>query len=425
MGGVVSGRNPRWWGWRRADTDAFEVWKRPTHSLPSNRNFRTHASGKQTTGPRRQHALRLWPEAAFNPGHTHAPIRTPVTDPLPEKPPRRPRYAGKNPRQFSEKYKEHAPERYAADVAKVLAGGKTPAGTHRPIMVREIMAVLAPRPGQTAVDGTLGYGGHAREILAAVQPGGRLIGLDADPLELPRTEARLRAAGFPAESLLVRRMNFAGLAQLLAAEAPGGADVILADLGVSSMQIDNPARGFTFKADGPLDLRMNPERGQSAAALLAGISAAKLEKLLIENADEPHAAPLARALVGSAPRTTTALATLIRRTLAALPHPAASADAELSVRRVFQAFRIAVNDEFGALDTFLRHLPQCLKPGGRVAILTFHSGEDRRVKHAFKAGERDGTYAEIADEVLRPGAEEQRANPRSSSAKLRWARRAV
>ena len=170
---------------------------------------------------------------------------------------------------------------------------------------------------------------------------------------------------------------------------------------------------------------MKPERGQSAAALLAGISAAKLEKLLIENADEPHAAPLARALVGSAPRTTTTLATLIRRTLAALPHPAASADAELSVRRVFQALRIAVNDEFGALDTFLRHLPQCLKSGGRVAILTFHSGEDRRVKHAFKAGERDGTYAEIADEVLRPGAEEQRANPRSSSAKLRWARRAV
>ena len=191
------------------------------------------------------------------------------------------------------------------------------------------------------------------------------------------------------------------------------------------MQIDNPARGFTFKADGPLDLRMNPERGQSAAALLAGISAATLERLLIENADEPHAAPLARALAGTSPLTTTTLAALIRRTLAALPRPAASADAELSVRRVFQALRIAVNDEFGALDTFLRLLPQCLKPGGRVGILTFHSGEDRRVKHALKAGERDGTYAEIAGEVLRPGAEEQRANPRSSSAKLRWARRAA
>jgi 16S rRNA (cytosine1402-N4)-methyltransferase len=349
----------------------------------------------------------------------------PVNDPLPEKPKRRPRYPGKNPRKFADKYKEHAPERYAADVGRVLASGKTPAGTHRPIMLREILTLLAPQPGETAVDCTLGYGGHARQILATVQPGGRLIGVDADPIELPRTEARLRALGFSPESLLVRRMNFAGLAQLLATEAPGGADVILADLGVSSMQIDNPARGFTFKADGPLDLRMNPERGQSAAALLARLSAAKLESLLRENADEPHAAQLALALAGSAPQTTTALAALIRRTLAAVPRPATGADAELSVRRVFQALRIAVNDEFGALDTFLRLLPQCLKPGGRVAILTFHSGEDRRVKHAFKVGERDGTYAEIAREVLRPGAEEQRANPRSASAKLRWARRSV
>ena len=339
---------------------------------------------------------------------------------LPEKPKRRVRYAGKNPRKFAEKYKEHAPERYAVDVEKVLASGKTPAGTHRPIMVREIMEVLAPQPGETAVDGTLGYGGHAREILVAIQPGGRLFGLDADPIELPKTEARLRALGFPAESLLVRRMNFAGLAQLLAAEAPGGADAILADLGVSSMQIDNPARGFTFKTDGPLDLRMNPQRGQSAAALLASLTAPKLEKLLLENADEPHAAPLAHALAQTRGiTTTTALATLIRTTLA----PRKNDDPELSVRRVFQALRIAVNDEFAALDTFLRNLPQCLKPGGRVAILTFHSGEDRRVKHAFKAGERDGIYAEIAHDILRPTDDEQRANPRSASAKLRWARR--
>ncbi|MCE9610514.1 MAG: 16S rRNA (cytosine(1402)-N(4))-methyltransferase RsmH [Chthoniobacter sp.] len=343
-----------------------------------------------------------------------------MSDPSPERPKRRPRYAGKNPRKFSEKYKEHAPERYAADVEKVLARGKTPAGTHRPIMLREIMELLAPPPGATAVDATLGYGGHARELLAAIQPGGQLIAMDADPIELPKTEARLRALGFPAESLLVRRMNFAGLAQLLATAAPDGADVILADLGVSSMQIDNPARGFTFKADGPLDLRMNPARGQSAAALLAGLSAAKLEKLLIESADEPHAALLARTLTGApAPGTTTALAAIIR---AAVPR---EDDAELSVRRVFQALRIAVNDEFAALDTFLRHLPQCLKPGGRVAILTFHSGEDRRVKHAFKTGERNGLYAAVARDVIRPSADELHANPRSSSAKLRWARRAA
>ncbi len=348
-----------------------------------------------------------------------------MSEPLPEKPKRRPRYAGKNPRKFAEKYKEHAPERHVEDVEKVLASGKTPAGTHRPIMVREIMSVLAPQPGETAVDCTLGYGGHAREILAALQPGGRLIALDADPIELPKTDVRLRALGFPAETLLVRRINFAGLAQLLAGEAPGGADAILADLGVSSMQLDNPARGFTFKTDGPLDLRMNPERGQPAAVLLASLAAPKLEQLLRENADEPHAAPLARALAHAPPATTTALAALIRSTLAALPRPPRGEDAELSVRRVFQALRIAVNDEFAALDTFLRHLPQCLKPGGRAAILTFHSGEDRRVKHAFKAGERDGLYAAISAEVLRPPAEEQRANPRSACAKLRWAVRAA
>lgn len=347
-----------------------------------------------------------------------------MSDPLPEKPRRRPRYSGKNPRHFHEKYKEHQPERYAADVAKVLAGGKTPASTHRPIMVREILEILAPQPGEIAVDATLGFGGHAREILPVIIPGGRLIGLDVDPIELPKTEARLRALGFGADVLQVHGTNYAGLATLLAREAPGGADVILADLGLSSMQIDNPARGFTFKAEGPLDLRMNPERGQPAAAWLASISAAQLEQLLVENADEPHAPLLTRTILDQQTRapitTTTALAKTIRDALAPLPRT----EPNDSIRRVFQALRIAVNDEFSTLDTFLRHLPQCLRPGGRAAILTFHSGEDRRVKQAFKAGLHDGSYAEIARDVLRPAAEELRANPRSASAKLRWARRA-
>ncbi len=347
-----------------------------------------------------------------------------MSDPLPEKPRRRPRYSGKNPRHFHEKYKELQPGRYAADVEKVLAGGKTPAGMHRPIMVPEILEVLAPKPGEIAVDATVGYGGHARELLHAIAPGGRLIGLDVDPLELPKTEARLRALGFDAAALQVHRTNYAGLAALLAREAPEGADVILADLGLSSMQIDNPARGFTFKAEGPLDLRMNPERGQPASALLASLSVAKLEELLIENADEPQAALLAHAILDAQKRapisTTTALAATVRSALAPLPR----IEPNDHVRRVFQALRIAVNDEFGALDTFLRHLPQCLRLGGRVAILTFHSGEDRRVKQAFKAGFHEGLYAEIARDVIRPSAEEMRANPRSASAKLRWARRA-
>lgn len=348
-----------------------------------------------------------------------------MSDPQPEKPRRRPRYSGKNPRHFHEKYKEHQPERYATDVEKVLASGKTPAGTHRPIMVREILEVLAPQPGEIAVDATLGYGGHARELLRAITPGGRLIGLDVDPIELPKTESRLRALGFATAALQVHRTNYAGLAALLAREALGGANLILADLGLSSMQIDNPARGFTFKAEGPLDLRMNPERGQPASALLASLSVAKLEQLLTENADEPHASLLAHAILDAQSRapitTTTALAATIRSALAPLPR----IEPNDTIRRVFQALRIAVNDEFSALDTFLRLLPQCLRPGGRVAILTFHSGEDRRVKQAFKAGLHEGIYAEIARDVLRPSAEELRANPRSASAKLRWARRAA
>jgi hypothetical protein len=217
-------------------------------------------------------------------------------DPSSDRPPRRPRYRGRNPRLFHEKYKEHDPERYADDVAKVLDSGKTPAGMHRPIMVREILEILAPQPGETAVDCTLGYGGHARELLAAVQPGGRLLGVDADPIELPKAEARLRCLGYPDESLIVRRMNYAGVAQFLATEAPDGADVLLADLGLSSMQLDDPARGFTYKADGPLDMRMNPGRGLSAADLLSRYDVGALAALLRENADEPLADELAAAI---------------------------------------------------------------------------------------------------------------------------------
>ena len=350
-----------------------------------------------------------------------------MTDPA-EKPKRRVRYRGTHPRQFSEKYKEHDPARFADDVDKVTASGKTPAGTHRPILVREIMQVLAPQPSEIAVDCTLGYGGHARELLAAVQPGGRLLAVDADPIELPKTEARLRSLGFPSESLLVRRSNFAGIAVLIAAESPDGADVLLADLGLSSMQIDDPSRGFTFKADGPLDMRMNPSRGESAAALLTRIDRVKLATLLEQNADEPRAAQIAAAIVFAQSRkpltTTQALAEIVRDIVSRLPQRSEER-ADDSVRRVFQALRIAVNDEFGVLDMLLRNLPFCLKPGGRAAILTFHSGEDRRVKLAFKQGLRDGLYSSIADDVVRASPAEQRANPRSSSAKLRYAVRAT
>jgi 16S rRNA (cytosine1402-N4)-methyltransferase len=350
-----------------------------------------------------------------------------MTEPTPEKPTRRPRYRGKNPRNFDEKYKEHQPERYPEDVAKVIAAGKTPAGSHRPIMVGEILGVLRPAPGEVAVDCTLGYGGHARELLAAVQPGGRLLGMDADPIELPKTEARLRGLGFPEEAIVVRRENFAALPRFLAEEAPAGADLILADLGLSSMQIDDPARGFSFKAAGPLDMRMNPARGRSASALLGEVGEAGLEAILAENADVPHARSLAGEILRAQARgrlaTTEGLAEVVRDFCARRTRLVGEA-AEDVVRLVFQAIRIAVNDEFGALSAFLRALPDCLRPGGRVAILSFHSGEDRRVKAAFKEGLRGGSYASISEEVIRPSAEEKRENPRSTSAKLRYAVRA-
>ena len=336
---------------------------------------------------------------------------------------RRPRYPGKNPRRFHEKYKELNPERYGDDVRKVLESGKTPAGMHRPIMVDEVLEALAPKAGELAVDCTLGFGGHARAILDRLQPGGRLIGLDVDPIELPRTEARLRAAGYAADAFSARRRNFAGLAQLLAAEQSGGADVVLADLGVSSMQLDNPERGFTYKESGPLDMRMNPARGEPASQLLARLSEDKLVRLLEDNADEPDARPIVRALKTEPLRTTGDLCRRVRAAVSAERPKAADADIERAIRRTFQALRIAVNDEFSALETWLRHLPLCLAPGGRVAVLTFHSGEDRRVKQAFEAGLRDGLYAAIADEVVRPSPGEVRANPRAGSAKLRWARR--
>lgn len=334
---------------------------------------------------------------------------------------RRRRYAGKHPRKFEDKYKELDPARNAETIEKVLASGKTPAGTHRPIMVAEILEILAPKPGDVAIDCTLGYGGHTREILRRIQPGGRLLGLDADPIELPKTEARLRADGFGPDLFLAIRSNYAGLPQAMAKAGFPPADCILADLGVSSMQLDNPARGFSTKYEGPLDLRMNPERGQSAAQLLAKLGPDALAALLAENADEPQAELLAGSLAGRTFETTTALAEAVRKKLPAKLDPE---ERELSVRRVFQALRIAVNEEFTALDTLLRHLPNCLAPEGRVVILTFHSGEDRRVKKAFAAAVNEGLYSEAAREVLRPSPEERHANPRSTSAKLRWARKA-
>jgi 16S rRNA (cytosine1402-N4)-methyltransferase len=291
-------------------------------------------------------------------------------------------------------------------------------------MLEEVLRCLQPAPGDVAVDCTLGGGGHAQAILACVQPGGRLIGVDVDAIELPRTEARLRAAGFGPESFVARAANFTSLPQVLAAEQTSRADLILVDLGVSSMQMDNPARGFNYKQPGPLDMRMDTSRGEPASDLVARLGESELAALLVAFADEPHAALIAHLLRRQPVKTTHGLERFVRMGLSAAHPPLTKSEVKMSVRRTFQALRIAVNRELSALDALLHALPECLAPGGRVAVLTFHSGEDRRVKQAFRAGRRAGVYADVADPVIRSGHAETFADRRAAAAKLRWAIRA-
>ncbi len=328
---------------------------------------------------------------------------------------RRPRYPGKYPRRFEQRYKELQGD--PETLGKVLSAGKTPAGSHVPVLLRETLDVLRPKPGDVVVDCTLGRGGHTRALLKAIQPGGRLLALDADPLELPRTEASLRAEGWSPGCFQATRSNFAGLTAALVDWGCPHVDVLLADLGVSSMQLDDPVRGFTSKFEGPLDMRLNPLRGITAAEWIARTPAHRMALCFQENADEPRASELAFALAGKMFSTTSELSRSIR---AALPNRPAE-EVEKSIRRVFQSVRIAVNEEFSALDALLRQIPGCLKPGGRAALISFHSGEDRRVKVAFQSGLREGHYAEVARDVVRASPSERRSNPRSTPAKLRWA----
>jgi 16S rRNA (cytosine1402-N4)-methyltransferase len=337
------------------------------------------------------------------------------------KPKRRVRYSGKNPRKFHEKYKELNPELYSDEIEKVKSRGSTAVGTHRPICVDEILQVFNPKAGETVLDVTLGYGGHASILLPKLLPGGRLVGLDQDPIELPRTEERLRRQGFQESSLTIGARNFSQAREFLNQTGIRKVDMILADLGVSSMQIDNPSRGFSFKNEGPLDLRMDPKKGLSAAELLASLSEAHLTKLLVENSDELRAHIYAKALLKEKPKTTTQMANVIRKAMLGLSKRVQEEEGDKPIRRAFQALRIAVNDEFGALEQFLKDIPSMINKGGRVCILSFHSGEDRRVKKSFQSFEREKIYSQVAPEFIRPSAEEQRNNSRSKSAKLRWA----
>ena len=337
---------------------------------------------------------------------------------------RRVRYRGTHPKTFGEKYKELAPEKYADTVAKILQKGNTPAGMHIPICVNEILEFLRIEPGQIGLDATLGYGGHTSELLKCLDGKGHLYALDIDPIEIVKTRERLERMGYGPEILTIRQMNFADIDQLAAETGP--LDFVLADLGVSSMQIDNPDRGFSFKKDGPLDLRLNPTTGVSAAQRLRDITREELEGMLVENADEPYAAEISKAIVSHIKRggevsTTIQLRTLIEEALAFLPAGERKEAAKKSCQRTFQALRIDVNSEFEVLGTFLEKLPHVLAGGARVAILTFHSGEDRLVKQSFKQLLHDGVYSEIATDVIRPTAEECSRNSRARSTKMRWA----
>lgn len=338
---------------------------------------------------------------------------------------RRVRYSGTHPKSYQEKYKEHNPEKHADVVEKVIQKGSTPAGMHISIMVQEILDFLQIRPGQTGLDATLGYGGHTKAMLQKLEGQGHIYALDVDPIESAKTKERLEKQGFGEEILTVRLQNFADI-DLVTKDTGKKFDFILADLGVSSMQIDNPERGFSYKVDGPLDLRMNPQKGESAADRLKEVSYEELVGMLVENADEPYAVEIADAVFkrkkhGKPIETTTDFRAAIEEALVRVPEKERAEAVKKSCQRSFQALRIDVNSEFEVLYAFLEKLPEVLAPNGRVAILTFHSGEDRLVKRSFKELKKAGIYSDISKDVIRPSAKECAKNGRARSTKMRWA----
>ena len=337
---------------------------------------------------------------------------------------RRVHYKGKYPKKFEEKYKDLQPEKYGDTIAHVIEKGNTPAGMHISIMVKEILDFLQIKPGEIGFDATLGYGGHTKAMLERLEGQGHIYATDVDPEESAKTKKRLEDLGFSEEILTVRLQNFCTIDEI--AKEVGGFDFILADLGVSSMQIDNPKRGFSFKVDGPLDLRLNQEAGISAAERLDTITREELAGMLYENSDEPYCEELAKAITdeirkGNRIDTTTKLRAVIEKTLDFLPEKEKKDTIKKTCQRTFQALRIDVNREFEVLYEFMEKLPGALRPGGRVAILTFHSGEDKLVKRALKEGYKAGIYADYAKDVVRPSAQECVKNGRARSTKMRWA----
>lgn len=337
---------------------------------------------------------------------------------------RRVRYKGTHPKKYNEKYKELNPELYPETIEKVIKKGSTPVGMHLSIMVKEILEFLDIQEGQIGLDCTLGYGGHTLKMLERLNHTGHIYALDIDPIESVKTKKRLMNKGYGEDVLTIKQCNFKDID--LVSKEVGLFDFVLADLGVSSMQIDNPKRGFSYKKEGPLDLRLNPQKGISAAVRLQQLSREQLEILFVENADEPYAKEIAKNIdsflkSGQLIETTTQLYKVIERSLSFIPEKERKETVKKSAARVFQALRIEVNSEFEVLIEFMDKLPTILRPGGRVAILTFHSGEDRIVKKAFKEMRNLGIYSEVARNVVRPTKEECHINSRARSTKMRWA----
>lgn len=345
---------------------------------------------------------------------------------------RRQRYSGTHPKTYQQKYKEHNLSAHPELRDKLRAKGKTPAGSHIPVLLEEILECLDPKPGKIVADCTLGFGGHTSEFAKRLGPTGKIIAFDFDGSELERTKKRLANVQTP---ISFYHSNFAGIANALNKEKIEGYDIIFADLGVSSMQIDNPERGISYKNEGPLDMRMDSRLKQTGADLLNTLSEEEICKALWEYSDEPDYQQIAKMIVAQRNvQPITTVSQLLRLVFAVKGltinsfkkqqrhskfgslHPAA---------RTFQALRILVNDELGSLKELLRTAPYCLKPGGRIGIISFHSGEDRMVKQSFKDGLENGIYSEISKKAVVPRIKEIVANPRCSSAKFRWAIRAV
>ncbi len=308
-----------------------------------------------------------------------------------------------------------------------MSGQQTRPASHVPVLPRQVLDALAPQPGQVVVDATVGGGGHARFLAERIVPGGRLIGLDRDPAMLELARSKLHHLPVT----LVQR-NFDDLPNLLQELHVDQVDAVLADLGFCSDQIDDPERGLSFQKEGPLDMRLDRSEGMSARRILEQLSERDLADLFWKYGEERFSRRIARRIVAERRRspleTTSQLAELVRRCVprprvGRISNPSRGRGARINpATRVFQALRIAVNDELGSLERFLERVPICLKPGGKVAVISFHSLEDRLVKQAFR--NRD-IFQELFKKPIRPTAEEIRTNPRARSAKLRAARRTL